>query len=71
MVTPNNQLDRYDPAAFSDVFLKDKQVAKRYNASVPSIWRWAREGKIPKPIKIAPGTSRWSLRALIESEAQK
>ena len=60
-----------DLSAPDDQFLRDKQVAKRYDTSVPSIWRWAREGRIPKPIKIAPGTSRWSLRELVASEAEK
>ena len=24
-----------------------------------TIWRWVREGKFPKPFKLAPGTTCW------------
>lgn len=27
--------------------------------SAPTIWRWVREGKLPKPFKLAPGTTVW------------
>jgi predicted DNA-binding transcriptional regulator AlpA len=57
--------------AANDEFIKVAKVAKRYDSSEQTIWRWSREGRIPKPVKIGPGTSRWSLRALIESEAAK
>lgn len=27
--------------------------------SQATIWRWVREGKFPKPFKLAPGTTCW------------
>lgn len=28
--------------------------------SQATIWRWVREGKFPKPFKLAPGTTCWN-----------
>lgn len=40
-------------------FLKDIEAALRYRVSRPTIWRWARNGKFPKPIKLGAGSTRW------------
>lgn len=40
-------------------FLRDIEVAHRYGVSRPTIWRWLKKGKIPRPIKIGEGSSRW------------
>lgn len=37
-----------------------------------TLWRWIREGKLPKPIKLGPGVARWRMshiRAFIEAMA--
>ncbi|UYG01760.1 AlpA family phage regulatory protein [Halomonas sp. LR3S48] len=47
-------------------FLRD-----RYQTSVPTLWRWAREGKMPKPIKIGPNCTRWRLADLEAWEATR
>ena len=51
-------------------FLSVKTIAERYELSVPSIWRMAREGTIPKPIKIG-GSTRWKLADLEAWEKQE
>ena len=51
-------------------WLCDKDLAARYGVSRISIWRWARDGKIPKPRKIAANTSRW-LASEIDEHDQK
>lgn len=56
-------------------FLRDIEVAHRYNISRPTIWRWVKQGKFPKPLKLAGGSSRWKLKDLenweqIQSEKQ-
>ena len=33
--------------------------AGRYPVSVNTLWRWAREGNFPRPIKLAPGVTVW------------
>lgn len=43
----------------SDRLLTDKTVAEKLGVSVSTVWRWAREGSIPKPVKLGKNTSRW------------
>ena len=38
--------------------LRVGQVANVYGVSIPTIWRWLKECRIPKPTKIG-GTTRW------------
>lgn len=44
-------------------FLTDLEVASRYSISRPTIWRWAKAGKFPKPKKLN-GSARWKLEDL-------
>ncbi len=47
------------------------EVAAHFGCNVSSVWRWAKTGAIPKPIKIA-GLTRWrraDIEALTASEA--
>ncbi|HSH84969.1 MAG TPA: helix-turn-helix domain-containing protein [Guyparkeria sp.] len=46
------------------MYLSDKQVAERYAVSRPTVWRWTAEGKLPKPIRLSPGCTRWRLDML-------
>ena len=46
------------------VWLTATQVAERYSVSVPTVWTWAREGRLPKPHKLAENTTRWRLSEL-------
>lgn len=48
----------------SSIFFRDTEVAIRYNISRPTIWRWVKQGKFPKPFKLGEGTSRWKLSEL-------
>ena len=43
------------------VWLTDHQVARRYNVSRATIWRWCRDGLIPSPVRITAKASRWYL----------
>ena len=40
-------------------FFRDTEVANRYRVSRPTIWRWVKKSKFPKPIKLAGGSTRW------------
>ncbi|MFP5481151.1 MAG: helix-turn-helix transcriptional regulator [Alphaproteobacteria bacterium] len=35
-----------------------REVAEHFNCNVSTIWRWLRQGILPKPVKIA-GSTRW------------
>ncbi|HSF91946.1 MAG TPA: helix-turn-helix domain-containing protein [Paracoccaceae bacterium] len=46
-------------------FFSDKDVAKRYGVSRPTIWRWVKNNAaFPKPKQLSPGTTRWKLSDL-------
>ncbi len=46
-------------------FLRVNAVARRYDTSPSTIWRWSREKRFahlnfPKPIELGPNTTGWS-----------
>lgn len=45
-------------------YLSVNTVAKRYQVSRATIWRWVKEGHFPEPTKLASNTTRWELSAL-------
>ena len=51
-------------------WLSDLDVAARYGVSRITIWRWARTGRIPQPLKIGPNTSRWNSAELEAHDAR-
>ena len=42
-------------------YVTDRQLEVRYQVHRTTVWRWVREGVIPRPEEIAPGTTRWNL----------
>lgn len=52
-------------------FLRDTEVAARLNVSRVCVWRWAREGKMPRPVKLADKVTRWPIETLEKWEAEK
>lgn len=45
-------------SAFKDPLLTDREAAAILGCARSSVWRWASEGILPKPMKIG-GMSRW------------
>jgi prophage regulatory protein len=45
-------------------YLNVRNVAARYDMSVASVWRMAQSGRLPKPIKLTNGMTRWSIAEL-------
>lgn len=56
--------DNSKPQKSEQSYLSDKGVAARYDVSRATIWRWAAEGRIPKPVKII-GSTRWRMTDLL------
>lgn len=54
--TNGQMAERYSPKA---KYLSDAQLAERYSVSRASIWRWSATGRIPRPVQISPGCTRW------------
>ena len=50
------------------LFISVGEVADRYNVSVDTIWRWARNGDLPRPVKIGPNVTRWRMSDLTDHE---
>jgi predicted DNA-binding transcriptional regulator AlpA len=49
-------------------YVSDKALAERYEVARQTIWRWVREGRLPAPVKLADGSTRWWLPTVIEHE---
>lgn len=55
----------------NDVYLTDRQVAKRYRVSRATIWRWGATGRFPHPIKLGENCTRWKLADLEKWEQSR
>lgn len=55
------------------LFLSVDEVAQRYGASKPTIWRWAKvaQNGFPAPVRLGSGMTRWELRDLLAFEQQR
>lgn len=49
-----NESEATMPEYFTDV-----ELARRFSVSRICIWRWAGQGRFPKPVKLAPNCTRW------------
>lgn len=47
-------------------FYKASTVAKKFDVSVTTVWRWSKSGVIPPPIKISENISRWDAEEIDE-----
>jgi predicted DNA-binding transcriptional regulator AlpA len=54
-------------------FTRVEKVAKRYDTSTKSIWRWAKDGaySFPKPYKLTAGVTAWKNSELAEWEKKQ
>jgi predicted DNA-binding transcriptional regulator AlpA len=43
------------------IYISDIAVAKRYQVSRATIWRWAQSKRFPDPVKLSAGCTRWRL----------
>jgi predicted DNA-binding transcriptional regulator AlpA len=46
--------------------LSAKQVARRYDVAVRTIWRWEMEGRIPRAVRVTRGTVRWREEEIVK-----
>jgi prophage regulatory protein len=52
-----------------NLYLTAEQVADRFGVSTDTIYRWKRQDKFPKAVRLSPGTTRWRLSDIIAHEA--
>lgn len=58
------------PTATPRVFVRDTDLATRYGVHRATIWRWSTKGKLPPPVQLSIGTTRWSLAEVEAVEAK-
>ena len=51
-------------------FVSVSELAEVYAVSVDTVWRWARQKRIPAPVKLGPNTTRWSVGAIRQALSQ-
>lgn len=51
-------------------YVDDKFLAERYDCERRTVWRRAREGHLPKPVKLTPHVTRWRLDEIEAHEAR-
>ncbi len=60
-----------NPKPTPTIYAQDFHLAARYSVCRATIWRWNAEGKLPPPIKLSTGCTRWRLADLEAFEAGK
>lgn len=54
-------------AVVDERYLRDIDLAERYQIHRNSVWRWAAQGKLPKPVAVG-GSKRWKLSEIVAFE---
>ncbi len=49
-------------------YLTVREVGERYGIHKATVWRWAAEGKLPRPVRISPTAARFVLAELEERD---
>lgn len=52
-------------------YVSDIQLSQRHAVSRGTIWRWTKEGRFPKPVKLGPGCTRWLLADVEKWEQER
>ena len=53
------------------VYLSAAGVAERYGVHANTVWRWAKAGQIPQPVKLGPRATRWDVRELEQLDGKR
>ncbi len=53
--------------SFNPTWTTDVELSKELQVHRCTIWAWARDGRIPKPVKIGPNTTRWNRSAVMHA----
>jgi predicted DNA-binding transcriptional regulator AlpA len=51
-------------------FLSAHDLARRWDVHYLTIFKWAKSGRLPKPVRLAPGTTRWRAGDIMQHEAK-
>ncbi len=50
-------------------WVNDKFLADYFGVHRKTIWEWSKTGRLPKPKKIGPNSTRWNFEDIEASEA--
>ncbi len=69
-------MNAFHPPKGGRKFLRVNAVARRYDTTTSTIWRWSREARFahlnfPKPVKLGPNTTAWSIDELLRYDAER
>lgn len=51
-------------------FVSARTLAAALETSTCTIWRWSKSGRLPKPVKLGEGTTRWNAAAVHKALAK-
>ena len=52
-------------------YVSVKTLGERYEVSPSTIWRWVARGRLPKPVRIGDGCTRWLLEEVERHESDR
>lgn len=52
------------------VFVSARTLAAALETSTCTIWRWSKSGRLPKPVKLGQGTTRWNMEEVHKALAK-
>jgi predicted DNA-binding transcriptional regulator AlpA len=50
-------------------YVSDVQLAERYAVNRCTIWRWSKQGILPKPVQLSENCTRWRLDLIERRDA--
>lgn len=51
-------------------FIRAKELSQRWGVHRSTIWRWARQGRLPRPKRFSKGVAAWPMAVVWEFERQ-
>jgi predicted DNA-binding transcriptional regulator AlpA len=58
-------------AATGTRYVSDVDLSRRYGTHRATVWRWAANGILPKPVQISPGCTRWVAAEIEAFDAER
>jgi prophage regulatory protein len=56
--------------SINDAFLSAHDLALRWDVHYLTIFKWAKAGRLPKPVRLGPGTTTWRSSEILSHEAK-
>jgi len=60
------KINEIHPKPLPRVWASDSQLAEIFVVTRATIWRWSATGRLPKPVKLSPGCTRWKIAEILQ-----